>query len=65
MSDKAWSIRRTEERDLLVEQLRQKLAASGRPVETIHGVVTTTAIIDEALKELDKALEKEAPKTKQ
>lgn len=64
MAQTAWNIRRTDDRDEIMERLRVKLAASGRPVETIHGVVTTTSIFDEALKELEKALDKEAAKAK-
>lgn len=60
MAQSAWNIRRTDEREAIMERLRQKLGASGREVETIHGVVTTTAIFDEALKELEKALDKSA-----
>lgn len=56
-NDKAWSIRRTPERDALVEKLRERLQNSGRTVETIHGVVTTAAVIDEALKVLETVLD--------
>jgi hypothetical protein len=51
-SDKHLSIRLTDERQNNIERLRQLLQQSGRNVETIHGVVTTAAVIDEALKAL-------------
>lgn len=62
MGDKSWSIRRTPERDAAVERLRTKLGKSGREVETIHGVVSTAAVIDEALKELERILDRELEK---
>jgi hypothetical protein len=62
MSDKNWTVRRTAERDELMEGLRAKLLASGRAVETIHGVPTTAGVIEEALKELDKVLSKQSAK---
>jgi hypothetical protein len=52
-----WTIRRTEEREVLIESLRDLLGKSGRDVERVHGVVTTSAIIDEALKMLLRDLE--------
>lgn len=42
-----------------MERLRAHIKASGRKVETIHGVPTTAGIMDEALKELDKQLSKQ------
>lgn len=58
----AWNIRKTPERETVIEGLRERLKASGRSVETIHGSVTTAAIFDEALKALDKELTKESKK---
>lgn len=57
MRDRAWNIRRTPEREALVEKLRLRLKTSGREVDIIDGAVPTASIFDEALKELDKALE--------
>jgi hypothetical protein len=54
--DKHLSIRLTGDRNEQIEHLRQKLQSSGRELETIHGVVTTSAVIDEALKALDAQL---------
>ncbi|MEO8610120.1 MAG: hypothetical protein ABI690_19655 [Chloroflexota bacterium] len=59
MSERAWNLRRTPQRDKLIESLRGKLAQSGRTVETIHGVVTTAAIFDEGLKALERELDAE------
>lgn len=59
-NDKNWTIRRTAEREVLVEKLRAQLKISGRKVETMYDTVTTSAIFDEALKELEKALERDS-----
>lgn len=53
---RSMTIRLNDEREKIIERLRKRLAKSGRPLEHIHGVVTTTSIIDEALKELEKVL---------
>lgn len=57
-----YGLRITDERRMLIENLRTKLATSGRDVKTIHGVVTTSDILDEALKALDKELDREQRK---
>ncbi len=57
MDNRNYTIRRTDERETIIERLRDKLTHSGRKLETIHGIVTTAAIFDEALKELEKSLE--------
>lgn len=54
-----WTLRNTEEREALIERLRIKLKNSGRKVETIHGVVQTASILDEALKALERELDQE------
>jgi hypothetical protein len=59
MNGRFYTLRRTSERDELIERLRSKIKASGREVETIHGVPTTAGIMDTALKELDKQLSKQ------
>ena len=59
MNERVWTIRRTDERERLIEALRALLKSSGREVETIHGTVTTAAIFDEALRALEKELEQE------
>lgn len=56
MNERVWTIRRTDEREALVEKLREALKASGRDVETIHGAVTTAAVFDAALKALEMEL---------
>lgn len=58
MTDRVWTIRRTTEREALVEKLRGQLKESDRKVETLYDTVTTSAIFDEALKELEKSLER-------
>jgi hypothetical protein len=63
MAYKSMTMRLTKEREEIIEKLRKRLAKSDRPMERIHGVVTTTGIIDEALKELEKALDQDG-KTK-
>lgn len=55
-TDKHLSIRLTDERNRQIDRLRQLLQSSGRKVETIHGVVTTSAIIDAAFKALEAQL---------
>lgn len=55
--DKSLNLRLTNERYELIEKLRKKLKRSGRDVQKVHGAVTTSAVIDEALKALDKELE--------
>lgn len=59
MNGRFFTIRRTTEREALIERLRAKIKNSGRVVETIHGVPTTAGIVEEALKELDKQLSKQ------
>lgn len=54
-----YGLRITDDREAIIERLRQRLAISGRKVEMIHGTVTTSGILDEALKALDKELDKE------
>lgn len=62
MEMKNWTVRRTKERDALMQRVREKLKESGREVETIYDTPTTAAVIDEALKALDKELSKETSK---
>jgi hypothetical protein len=59
MNGRFFTIRRTTQREELIERLRVKIKNSGREVETIHGVPTTAGIVEEALKELDKQLSKQ------
>lgn len=54
-----WTLRNTEERDALIKRLREKLKKSGRKVDTIHGVVSTASVFDEALKALEKELDEQ------
>ncbi len=54
-----YGLRITDWRAETIERLRRRLGASGRDVETIHGMATTSGIIDEALKALEKELDKE------
>lgn len=56
MNERVWTIRRTDEREALIETLREALKKSGREVETIHGAVTTAAVFDAALRALEKEL---------
>lgn len=62
--NRSWTIRRTAEREALVDRLRDQLKNSGREVETLYGVVTTSAIFDEALKELERVLQTEGRRSK-
>lgn len=57
-----WTLRNTNERDAIIKRLREKLQLSGRKVDTIHGVVSTASVFDEALKALEKELDKELKK---
>lgn len=57
-----YGLRITDDREEIFERLRRRLATSGRKVEMIHGMVTTSGIIDEALKALDKELDREEKK---
>lgn len=62
MENKAFALRYTPARGELVERLRVKLKAVGRQVETLHGVVTNAYVLDEALKALERELDKELKK---
>lgn len=59
--DKSLNYRLTDERYELIEYLRKKLKKSGRKAKAVHGVVTTAAVIDEALWELKRALDEAKP----
>lgn len=59
-----YGLRITGERHEIIERLRKRLATSGRDVKTIHGMVTTSDIIDEALKALEKELDREQKRSK-
>jgi hypothetical protein len=59
-----YGLRITDEREEIIERLRRRLATSGRDVKTIHGMVTTSDIIDEAFKALEKELDRDDKKHK-
>jgi hypothetical protein len=59
MDNSSWTLKHTEERFLLISRLREKLAASGRPVGRVHGIVSTASVFDEALKALERELDAE------
>ena len=50
-------IRWTTEREKKLEAIRDKLRTSNRDIEKIHGAPTNAAIVDEALKALERELD--------
>ncbi len=59
MENNSWTLKYSLERFNLISRLREKLAASGRPISRVHGIVATSSVFDEALKALEKELDAE------